>query len=155
MILVAVIVLLGMSSASGVILLDTSDPAVNTTAPAGNLAGSGWQFEGIWGGYLGTPIAPHFFITAAHIGQADVNFRFQGSTYTIAGSFSQPGSDLLIWRVNETFSSFAPLYSKRDEISRHLVVIGRGTLRGGAVTLNGTLRGWLWGSGDGQARWGE
>jgi len=56
-------------------------------------------------------------------------------------SFSLPGSDLLIWQVKETFPSFAPLYFKSDEVSRHLVVIGRGTERGSEVTLGGTMRG--------------
>jgi hypothetical protein len=146
---------LGLRAAPAVILFDTSDPSVNTTAPTGNLAGSGWQFQGGWGGNSGTPIAPHFFISAGHIGQADTHFYFQGSTYTIAGSFWEPGSDLLIWRVNETFPSFAPLYSKRDEISRHLVVMGHGTRKGGELMLDGTLRGWLWGLSDGTMRWGE
>jgi hypothetical protein len=154
-VLVVALFFLDLSTGRAVILLDTGDPAANTTAPAGNLAGSGWQFEGTWGGFLGTPIAPHFFITAAHIGRAGADFVFQGSAYTVARSFSLPNSDLLIWQVNEAFPSFAPLYSKRDEISRHLVVIGRGTQRGDAVTLNGTLRGWSWGAGDSVERWGE
>ena len=147
--------LAALRPANGIILLDTGSPSANTTAPGGNLAGSGWQFEGIWGGYLGTPIAPHFFISAAHIGQAGGAFAFQGSTYTILASFSQPGSDFLIWQVKESFPTFAPVYSKRDEINQHLVVIGRGTQRGGEATLNGRTRGWLWGPSDGVQRWGE
>ena len=147
--------LLGLSSARAVILFDTADPTTNTTAPSGALAGSGWQYEATWGGFLGTPIAPHFFISAAHIGMAGSNLIFQGSTYTIVGSFSLPGSDLLIWQVQETFPFFAPLYSKRDELSKHLLVIGRGTQRGSEVMLNGSLRGWSWGTSDGVQRWGE
>lgn len=153
--MVGAILLLGLGAVRAVILFDTADPTANTTAPAGNVAGSGWQYEGTWGGFLGTPIAPHFFISAAHIGQAGGSFVFQGSTYTIARAFSLPGSDLLIWQVRESFVSFAPLYSKRDEVSQHLVVIGRGTQRGSEVTLDGTVRGWFWGPGDGVERWGE
>ncbi len=149
------VLLLGLGAAHAVILFDTADPTANTTAPTGNLAGSGWQYEGTWGGNLGTPIAPHFFISAAHIGHADTHLVFQGSNYTIVRSFSLPGSDLLIWQVNETFSSFAPLYSKRDELSAHLIVIGRGTQRGGEITMDGETRGWSWGPGDGVQRWGE
>ncbi len=141
--------------AHAVILIDTSDPSANTTAPTGVLANSGWQFEGDWGGFLGTPIAPHFFISAAHIGQAGANLVFQGSTYTSVRAFGLTNSDLLIWQVNETFPSFAPLYSKQDEIGKHLVVIGRGTKRGSEIFLDGTLRGWNWGAGDGLRRWGE
>src|SRR4051794_14725263 len=76
-----------------VILLDTGDPEVNTTPPSGALTGSGWQYQGAWGGVLGTPIAPHFFLSAAHVGRAGSTFLFQGSSYTIVQSFNQPGSD--------------------------------------------------------------
>lgn len=138
-----------------VILMDTGDPSVNTTAPGGALTNSGWQYEGLWGGFLGTPIAPHFFISAAHIGQAGGNFVFQGSPYTIVRSFALADSDLLIWQVNESFLSFAPLYTKHDEIGKHLVAIGRGTLRGDPVFLESSLRGWSWGTSDGMPRWGE
>ena len=34
-------------------------------------------------------------------------------------------------------------------------MFGRGTRRGAEVTLDGTLRGWLWGVGDGVQRWGR
>src|SRR5437867_4375374 len=51
-----------------VIFYADGDPAYNTTAPGGSLTNSGWQFEGIWGGFLGTPIAPKYFITARHVG---------------------------------------------------------------------------------------
>jgi hypothetical protein len=141
--------------AHAVILMDTGDPSANTTAPTGALANSGWQFEGDWGGFLGTPIAPHFFISAAHIGQAGSNFVFQGSTYTLVRAFGLTNSDLLIWQVNETFPSFAPLYTKHNEIGKHLFVIGRGTQRGSEIFLEGTLRGWNWGAVDGWRRWGE
>src|SRR3954447_6712433 len=117
---------LGMLSmtARAVILFDTGDASVNTTAPGGPLLNSGWQYEGLWGGFLGTPIAPHFFISAAHIGQAGGAFSFQSSTYTIVRSFALTNSDLLIWQVNETFPSYAPLYTKSTEAGQHLVVIG-------------------------------
>jgi hypothetical protein len=138
-----------------VILFDTGDPSVNTSAPTGALANSGWQYEGFWGGNLGTPIAPHFFISAAHIGQAGTLFFYQGGSYTPVRSFSLPGSDFLIWQVRETFSSFAPLYTKPDELAKHLVVLGRGTLRGDAIFMGPDLRGWAWGPGNGSVRWGE
>jgi hypothetical protein len=153
--LAALAFLIALGSTRGVILLDTADPAVNTSAPGGSLVDSGWQYEGIWGVFLGTPIAPHFFISAAHIGQAGSNFIFQSSTYTIVRTFSLANSDLLIWQVKETFPAFAPLYTTNDEIGRHLVVIGRGTQRGSEIYLNGPLRGWNWGPGDGVQRWGE
>src|SRR5436309_2342142 len=83
-------------SAHAVILFSTADPAANTTEPGGNLAGSGWQYEGDWGQFLGTPIAPHFFISAAHIFRAADVFTFQSATYTIVRSSNVPGTDFLI-----------------------------------------------------------
>lgn len=144
------------NSARGVILYDTGDPSANTAAPGGALADSGWQYEGEWGGFLGTPIAPHFFISAAHIGNAGNSlFVYNGTTYTATQSYSLGGSDLIIWQVRETFPSFAPLYTARTEIGKHLVAIGRGTDRGDAVTLNAALRGWNWGAVRSIERWGE
>src|SRR6185436_10644721 len=55
-------------SAKAVIFWSTSDPSYNTTAPTGALAGSGWQYEGKWGSFLGTVIAPQYFVTAEHVG---------------------------------------------------------------------------------------
>jgi hypothetical protein len=151
-------------SACAVILFSTGDPSVNTTAPTGDLADSGWQYEGFWGGFLGTPIAPNFFVSAHHIGQAGSVFTYQGSTYHLVATgnpndpythFDDPYSDLRIWQVVESFPTFAPLYTTGDEVGKHLVVIGRGTQRGSQVLVNGTLSGWYWGPGDGMERWGE
>jgi hypothetical protein len=147
--------LLTIVSARSVILLDTADPSVNTTAPGGTLANSGWQYEGDWGSFLGTPIAPNFFVSAGHIGQASGYLIFENSSYSIVASYGLAGSDLLIWKTSGTFTDFAALYTKRDETTQHLVVFGRGTQRGPEVILDNTLRGWNWGSGDGVRRWGE
>ena len=54
--------------ANAVTFLSTADPEYNTTAPAGALADSGWQFQGLWGAYLGTVISSNAFLTAGHIG---------------------------------------------------------------------------------------
>ncbi|MFL6516379.1 MAG: hypothetical protein ACJ8M1_15270 [Chthoniobacterales bacterium] len=145
-----------ISKLGAVILLDTGDPAVNTTAPAGPLLNSGWQYEGDWGGNLGTPVSPNFFISAAHVGQAGSGLVFQNVSYPTVGSFSLPGSDLLIWKIAGSFPQFAPLFTARDEVGQHLVVIGRGTRRGAERYLNGTLRGWDWAKDtEGTRRWGE
>ncbi len=145
----------GFSSAQAIILFRTADPTANTTAPTNDAAGSGWNYEGVWGGFLGTPMAPHFFLSASHIGQAGSNFVYQGTTYTLAGDFGDPFSDLHLWQVNETFSSFAPLYTKNDEKGQRVVAVGRGTQRGSEFDFNATFRGWTWGPGDGVKRWGE
>ena len=139
----------------GVILFRTADPAANTTAPTGGLDGSGWQFEGLWGSFLGTPVAPHFFLSAKHVGQAGGSFSFSGAAYTLVKAFGDPNSDLDLWQVAEAFPVFAPLYTKSDEVGRLTLVIGRGTQRGSEIFTNGVLSGWNWGAGDGVQRWGE
>src|SRR5450432_2273892 len=139
----------------GVILLRTADPAANTTAPTGDLNGSGWQFEGLWGSFLGTPVAPHFFLSAKHVGQAGGTFSFGGAAYTLVKEFGDPNSDLDLWQVAEAFPLFAPLYTKSDEVGKLTLVIGSGTQRGSEVFTNGIFGGWNWGPGDGVQRWGE
>ena len=151
-------VLLGAAgAASGVILLELGDPARNTTTPGDN---SGWQYEGEFGGFLGTPIAPHFFITAKHIGgEIGQPFTFHGVTYLTTAVFPDPESDLQIWQVDNAFPVYAPLYQGAGtEPGQELHVFGRGTQRGAAYPPDSTgadVRGWSWGPGDGVPRWGR
>ena len=134
----------------------TGDPSANTTEPGLLPPHEGWDYEGTWGGFLGTAIAPHFFISATHIGQAGGTvFTLQNVNYTVVRGFYDPASDLVIWQVRETFSSFAPLYSRQDEVGQVTVDIGRGTQRGDPYFLNSVMLGWFWGSPDGVKRWGE
>jgi hypothetical protein len=134
----AAAVLLGLGLAGqpsqAVILMGSGDPAYNTTAPTGALAGSGWQYQGFWGGFLGTPIAPSYFIAAHHVGGAiGQAFTFQGVAYTTTAYWDDPQSDLRIWKVNGTFPTYAPLYSTNNEFGKTFVVLGRGTQRGEKV----------------------
>jgi hypothetical protein len=147
--------LVAVPAARAVILYRTGDTTANTTEPIGALAGSGWQYEGTFGAFLGTPIAPHFFVAARHIGYQSSALSYRGSNYTILRYYDDPNSDLRIYQVAETFPTFAPLYSGSDEKGKPLVVIGRGTQRGSAVYANGLLRGWAWGSTDMVQRWGQ
>lgn len=141
---------------SAILFKSTADPAYNTNAPGGALANSGWQFEGSWGSYLGTAIAPTFFLAAQHIGGStgDV-FVLNGFTYHTTAFFDDPSSDLRLWQVAETFPNYAPLYTNTDEVGKHCLLFGRGTQRGPAVTVGGVTNGWQWGVGDGIERWGE
>ncbi len=134
-------------AAFGIILLGTGDPAANTTTPGDN---SGWEFQGQFGGFLGTPIAPFHFITAQHIGGAGgQTFLFHGEVFTTTAVFPDPSSDLQIWQVDHAFSTYAPLYlgSAGGDIGRELRVFGRGTQRGTEILRDNTLRGWNWGAG--------
>ncbi|MEP6822381.1 MAG: hypothetical protein ABI946_08535 [Chthoniobacterales bacterium] len=154
--LASLAICLAVSAARGVILLGTADPTANTTAPTGDLANSGWQYEGAFVGFLGTVIGPNHFITAAHIGGgAGATIVFNGVTYIVTEGRYDPYTDLVIWRVDGTFPMCSPIYTGDGETGQRLVVFGRGTQRGAEVIKNSTLRGWLWGPGDGVQRWGE
>jgi hypothetical protein len=151
----ALFLLLDIAPAEAVILYRTGDAAANTTAPGSSFPHNGWDYEGTWGGNLGTPIAPHFFISAVHIGQAGgTTFTLQNVNYTVLRGFYDPASDLVIWQVKEIFPTFSPLYPRQDEVGQTLVDVGRGSLRGAEYFLSSTFLGWLWGSG-GPQRWGE
>ena len=142
-------------AARAVLLLGTGDPAVNTSAPTGELAGSGWQYQGRFGDFLGTAVAPNFFITAKHLGAAGSVFRFHGVDYPVIKRIDDRWSDLTLWRVAGDLPIFAPLYPREDELGQRLVVIGRGSERGSDVFKEGVLRGWSWGAETRVERWGE
>src|ERR1700683_4985763 len=122
--------------ARAVLFEATGDPSYNTNAPTGSLMNSGWQYEGQWGVYLGTPIAPTFFLAAQHIGGSPGQpFVYNGVTYTTVTNFDDPSTDLRIWQVGETFPSYAPMYTPSNEVGKLCVVIGRGTQRGSLVSV--------------------
>ena len=127
----AVASMLSLTTASmfAVILYGTGDPNANTTAPTGNLAGSGWQYEGQFGSFLGTVIASDYFVTAKHIGgSVGDTFTFNQVSYVTTAVFPDPSSDLQIWRVAGIFAIHAPLYTAAagNEAGLNLVVFGRG-----------------------------
>ena len=153
--LIFLVLLAFASMAQGVILFRTGDPTANTTEPTGSLAGSGWQYEGNFGDFLGTAIAPHYFVTAKHLGTDPTQFSYHGVNYAIVRSFADASSDLRVFEVEGTLPIYAPLYTRSDEVGQHLVVIGRGTQRGAAREVNGQLRGWNYGPADTVQRWGE
>ncbi|MCF7847728.1 MAG: hypothetical protein K9M45_02670 [Kiritimatiellales bacterium] len=144
---------------SAVVFYSTGDTTYNITEPAGTLTNSGWQFQGTFGDYLGTPIAPHHFISASHLNGWAVfvgdTFIIDGTAYTTISNIVDAASDLTIWEVDGTFPRYAPLYSKTDEIGKDLVVFGRGWDRGATVVSNGETNGWKWGSNTKVLRWGE
>jgi hypothetical protein len=141
-------------TANAVILLATDDPAANTSTPGDN---SGWQYQGQFNGYLGTPIAPRYFLTANHIyGTVGDPLVFHGESFTTVATYADPaGSDLRIWQVDRDFGTWAPLYTSGAEVTQELRVFGRGTRRGDPLMLDGTLKGWLRGAADGVQRWGR
>ena len=146
-----VALLLCAASARAVILFATE---ANTTPPEGELAGSGWQYQGDWGAFLGTPIAPRFFLTSAHVGNPGT-LVYNGVGYTVVRTIVDPvGSDLRLYEVSTAFPSFAPLYTKHEEAGKALVVIGRGTERGEPILFGEEQRGWRHGAWSSIRRWG-
>jgi hypothetical protein len=141
-------------SARAILLYQTAQR--NTWAPTEVLANSGRQYQGNWGAFLGTPIAPRLFITASHIGGAvGQPFSYRGKTYTTRAQYDDPATDLRIYLVDRPFTDpVAPIYRGAAEVGKQLVLYGRGTQRGADVYQAGQRKGWRWGISDGQQSWG-
>ena len=166
---VAALLWMSITPCRAVLFYDTGDSGHNTTAPTGAFEDSGWQYEGQYGAYLGTIIAPQYFITAQHFGTQGSTFTHSGIfnggsdvTYNIdlsansgTGYWDIAGTDLRIFKVAELFPYYAPLYTGSLEIGLTMVTHGRGGPRGAEVLLSSTLHGWEHGSPDGIARWGS
>src|SRR5438552_53769 len=75
-------------------------PSRNTSPPSGSFYNAGWQWEGLFGNFLGTAIAPHYFLTASHIGgNVGQSFTFQGKVFHTTAMYDDPSTDLRIWKV--------------------------------------------------------
>lgn len=136
-----------------------SDPSAtiftNTTAPPAAYAASGWDYQGLWGSFLGTPIGPNHFVTARHVhGTIGQTFIYHGTSYVTDNYVDAPNSDLRIWHVLAPFPDYAPVYLKPVNIGQELVIFGRGTDRGAPVTTSTGGAGWLWGATNQTQRWG-
>ncbi len=145
--------------AHALLFRSTADPGYNTTAPTGDLAGSGWHWQGNWVGFSGTPVGTNWFLTAKHVGgRVGDALILDGVSHITTASFADPNTDLRLWRVCTPFDSFAPLHAGSNEAGRVGVLLGRGLGRGSEMVLtNGDqleLRGWRWGGAGGVLRWG-
>lgn len=152
-----------------VLFYGTDDSGHNTTAPTGSFENSGWQYEGRYGAFLATIIAPQYIITAQHFGLQGPTFVHSGIfnggsdvTYNIdfsanggLGYWDIAGTDLRILKVEEIFPYYAPLYTGGLEIGLTMVTHGMGGPRGTEILVGGTLHGWEHTSPDGTARWGS
>ena len=158
-ILLSFIALLAVISQPAWAIVYYADGTDNTSAPIGDYADSGWQWQGSWGIGSGTAISSKHFLTAKHFTSSTGVFTLSdGSQYhydSSIGYIDDPSSDLRIVTIEENFSSWAPLYLNSDELGKELVVFGRGYTRGSEVTIGSTLKGWTWSSaGSGTRRWG-
>ena len=129
----------------------------NTSAPTGTNYNSGWQYQGNWGGgFHGTPIHKNYFISAEHLGGGvGQNIYYQGKNYMTTASYSDPSSDLKIYKISGAFPSWAPIYTGTGETGKRAMVFGRGTMRSSEVKKGTTLKGWKWGTQDKVRSWGE
>jgi hypothetical protein len=161
--------LLPVGESRAIVFYSTGDANHNTAAPTGIYADSGWQYQGYFGSFLGTMISPQHFITVQHIGTQGSTFIHKAAmnggpadvTYTVnsaanggLGYWDITGTDFRVYQVNETFTSYAELYTGTLEIGSTLVTMGRGGLRGDEVIMSGESKGWEAGVYDGIARWG-
>ena len=156
------------SNLGAIVFVNSADPDHNTTAPTASDADAGWQFEGEFGVYTGTAIGDQYFITAQHFGVAGSTF-VQSSVITGGGEAAYSvdtaangglgywdiaGSDLRIYKINETFGSYASLFTGPPLLGMEIISYGRSASRGSAVMKGPTLHGWETGAADGRLRWG-
>ncbi len=154
-VLTAAAIVATSARSSAIMLMESGDPSFHASTPGDN---SGWQYEGKFLTFLGVPIAPHFFITAKHIGGVVGNtFDFHGDLYTTIAKHPSPTTDLCIWEVDHAkpFPTYAPLSSGSMDVGATATVFGRGTQRGTAVMVSSVLKGWKWGPSDDVKRWGR
>lgn len=134
----------------------TGNTGRNTDAPTASLANSGWDLQGAYGVYLGTPISSNWFITAAHVLPfvSDNKITLADGDHHVVQSVTIPGTDLALERVTEPFSSYASIYNPNTDgalnAGDQVINFGRGFSRGTAVA--GT--GWNWGVDDHVKSWG-
>lgn len=148
--------------AAAVIILGSS--AGNTSPPSGSL-GVRWSQVGNFDMFLGTPIAPGFFLTAKHLGNltgSAITFP-DNTSYTTTAWFEDPASDLAIYQISGTFpeDKIVPLYSGTTfSANAPLTIFGRGVPRtdtaimGDAFGGGSAAKGWSWGTGMGTRSWG-
>lgn len=156
----AVLVLAFPASA---ILQNIGEPAaIRVTDTAGLTPGeqNARECQGNFRGFLAAPISDKHLLTAQHIGiQASDTIVFDSGlnagTYTIATWYDDPGSDLRVVEINETFAAWTELYAAPDEVDRTVTIFGRGGAPNGSVFVGAELKGWTTGVRDGEVSWGR
>jgi hypothetical protein len=160
--LCAAVCLLTATPARAVIIIGSS--AGNTSAPADAGLAERWNQVGNFNSFMGTPIAPQYFVTAKHLGNlTGQSITFLDSTsYTTTARFLDPNSDLAIYQISGTFPNdkIVPMYSGSFSTNQAMTIFGRGRSRTdteviGARFPNGTeAKGWTWGAFTGNRSWG-
>ena len=141
--------------ASAVILSRTGTR--NTAAPSGTNSNSGWQWQGNWGGVVHRHAdrAEVFHHRRSHRRRHRAERSRQREELHDRPQWDDPSTDLRIYRITGTFSSYAPIYTGSTETGKRAMIFGRGTQRGSEVKKGTTLKGWKWGYQDKVKSWGE
>ncbi len=146
--------------ALGVSAAPTADAVIcigprQLVGPSDYLAGGVAQYVGRFGNYTGTPISPRHFISASHVGNAGGGtFFYRNGTAvetTYSYSFKAQDQDITIYELNAgqpSFTLWAPIYTRENEVGKPLVVLGRGRDKGPALNQAGNFIGWFWASAD-------
>jgi len=163
--------LFSVQPAKGVLFYEDVATDHNAAAPTGFFENSGWQYEGYFGGFLATMISPFHILTSKHGGTSStfiydtvfsgvetVTYNVDASVNEGLGYWDIPGTDMRIFQLEggNPLPTYAPLYTKSQELNKSFIVIGRGGVRGDPVYLAPDgLKGWKTSGSDGVARWGR
>lgn len=169
--LLAVSCLSGGRSALAIIII-TNAPDANgapytvyqsTPPTAGPFANSGAQYEGTFavpfGTFVGTAIAPDYFLTSSHVAPAvGAIFHYQGAGYSVL-SDQDVGNGMTVVKVSGTFGSYAPLYggSQASTVGQDVSLFGLGENVNVNAPLSGPdgkIQGYQAGSLPGMLTWG-
>lgn len=141
---------------SAIIVFD--EPGRQLEPPADAKMREGWNLHGAWQGATGVLVGRDWFLTVAHVGtHVGSFFDWNGHAYHTTEVVAVPHSDLLLYRVDETFPAWIELWDADcgREISHSALLLGRGCARGLPIQMkNLPSPGWLWGESDGRLSWG-
>ncbi|HEX8324279.1 MAG TPA: PEP-CTERM sorting domain-containing protein [Tepidisphaeraceae bacterium] len=149
--LVASVLSVGLWHASAQAVIVTGPQGRNTSAPAGSLAETGFNLQGNFGDFLGTPVSSNWFVTAAHFGIPDNKLTtVDGVVHPVTNRVPVAGTDLVLYQVSVPFNAnqVASIYNPATDgaltTADPIFVYGRGTQRGAEIPG----RGWNWGPQD-------
>lgn len=109
------------------------------------------QYVGQFGNGSAVVIGSKYIVTAGHVTpSATFTFNNGGATPTTYHmSIARAGGEISVYQIADaglSFSVYAPIYTKSDEVGKDLISVGYGVGRGVEVDTPGTsnLAGWNW-----------
>ncbi len=130
--------------------------------PADQQSGEFAQYVGRFGNYVGVPISPRHFVSSTHVGNAGGGaFYFRNGTgveTSYAYFLRAVDEDVSVYELSAgqpSFTLWAPVYNRTNEVGKPLTLIGRGRDKGPALNQGGNFIGWFWaGTDDFALTWG-